>query len=209
MRLICSMAILFLPALIQVKTAVGLISKMVNYLPEARDLTQRFESLYVDLKEIAQEVAWIEEKIESDPERIRLINDRLDLIYSLQQKHHVQTVKELIDIRDYFELKIRTVSSNEEELLLLSKLKELKYKEVLSVARSLSDGRRLVAKDIELQVSNQLILLGMPNLSLRLKYLLKILLEPMAWIVLVSFLLRIIGILYEISKVASRVSFQD
>ena len=191
-------------ALIQLKTVVGLISKMVNFLPEARNLTQRLESLYVDLKDISREVAWIEEKVESDPERIRVINDRLDVIYSLEQKHHVQTVKELIDIRDSFELKITTVSSNEEEVLRLSKLKELKYNEVLSAARLLSEGRCLVAKDIELQISNQLILLGMPNSKFRVE----ISPEDLPGTngkdrVNFLFTANKNGILYEISKVAS------
>ena len=191
-------------ALIQTKTAIALITKMINFLPVAPDLSQRLESLYVDLKEIVQEVAWIEEKVEFDPERIRAINERLDLLYSLQQKHHVQSVKELIEIRDSFELKIRTVSSDEEELLRLSQLKELKYTEVLSVARLLSDRRCLIAKDIESKVSNQLFLLGMPNSKFKVE------ISPedspgTNGMDSVSFLFTANknGILYEISKVAS------
>jgi len=149
--------------LIQTKTTIGLITKIINFLPEAKNLATRLESLYVDLKDIAQEVAWIEEKVELDPERISTINYRLDLIYSLEQKHHVQSVKELIEIRDAFELKIRTVSSNEEELLRLMQLKEIKYDEVVANARLLSAGRSSVASDIESRVLSQLVLLGMPN----------------------------------------------
>ena len=149
--------------LIQTKTTIGLITKIINFLPEARNLAQRLESLYVDLKDIAQEVAWIEEKVEFDPERISIINNRLDLIYSLEQKHHVQSVKELIELKDAFEQKILTVSSNEEELLRLSQLKEIKYAEVVSDAQLLSSGRSSVSADIESRVLSQLVLLGMPN----------------------------------------------
>ena len=149
--------------LIQTKITIGLITKIINFLPEARNLAQRLESLYVDLKDIAQEVAWIEEKVEFDPERISIINNRLDLIYSLEQKHHVQSVKELIELKDAFEQKILTVSSNEEELLRLSQLKEIKYAEVVSDAQLLSSGRSSVSADIESRVLSQLVLLGMPN----------------------------------------------
>ena len=149
--------------LIQTKTTIGLITKIINFLPEARNLAQRLESLYVDLKDIAQEVVWIEEKVEFDPERISTINNRLDLIYSLEQKHHVQSVKELIELKDAFEQKILTVSSNEEELLRLSQLKEIKYAEVVSDAQLLSSGRSSVSADIESRVLSQLVLLGMPN----------------------------------------------
>lgn len=116
-------------------------------------------------------MAGIEEKVEFDPERISTINSRLDLLYSLQQKHHVGSVKELIEIRDAFELKIMTVSSNEEELLRLTQLKELKYEEVIANAQLLSAGRALVAADIESRVLSQLVLLGMPNSKFRVEIL--------------------------------------
>ena len=190
--------------LIQTKITIGLITKIINFLPEARNLAQRLESLYVDLKDIAQEVAWIEEKVEFDPERISIINNRLDLIYSLEQKHHVQSVKELIEIRDAFELKIVTVSSNEEELLRLSQLKEIKYAEVVSDAQLLSSGRSSVSADIESRVLSQLVLLGMPNS----KFKVEISPEDMPGtngMDRVSFLFTANknGVLSEISKVAS------
>ena len=191
-------------ALNQIKTSIGLITKMVNFLPEAKDLSKRLESLYVDLKDIAQEVSLIEEKVEFDPERILTINSRLDLLYSLQQKHHVHSVKELIEIRDAFELKIRTVSSNEEELLRLSQLKEIKYTEVVSNAQLLSAGRLSIAGDIESRVLSQLFLLGMPNS----KFKVEISPEELPGtngMDRVSFLFTANknGLLYEISKVAS------
>jgi len=158
-------------ALNQIKTSIGLITKMIHFLPEAKNFTQRLESVYLDLKDIDQEVAGIEEKVEFDPERISTINSRLDLLYSLQQKHHVGSVKELIEIRDAFELKIMTVSSNEEELLRLTQLKELKYEEVIANAQLLSAGRALVAADIESRVLSQLVLLGMPNSKFRVEIL--------------------------------------
>jgi len=191
-------------SLIQTKTTIGLITKMIHFLPEAKDLAQRLESLYVDLKDIAQDIAWIEEKVEFDPERISTISSRLDLIYSLQQKHHVQSVKELIEIRDSLDLKIRTISLNEEELIRLSQLKELKYAEVVASAQDLSDERSSVVGDIEARVSSQLLLLGMPNS----KFKVEISLEDIPGtngMDRVSFLFTANknGMLYEISKVAS------
>ena len=191
-------------SLIQTKTSIGLITKMINFLPEAKDLAQRLGSMYVDLKDIAQEIAWIEEKVEFDPERISTISSRLDLIYSLQQKHHVQSVKELIEIRDYFDLKIRTVSLNEEELFRLSQLKELKYAEVVASAQHLSAERSSVVGDIEARVSSQLLLLGMPNSKFKVE------ISPedipsTNGMDRVNFLFTANknGLLYEISKVAS------
>jgi DNA repair protein RecN (Recombination protein N) len=102
-------------ALIQLKTSIGVITRLNKFLPEADGLAQRLESLYVDLKDIAEEAGSIGEKVEYDPERIGSINERLDLIYSLEQKHHVKSVEELVAIRNSLEIKILAVSSNEEE----------------------------------------------------------------------------------------------
>ena len=150
-------------ALMQLKTSVGLINKLNNFLPEAVGLSQRLESLYLDLKDIAEEAASIGEKIEYDPERISSINERLDLIYSLQQKHHVKSVEELIAIRNSLETKILAVSLNEEAILHLLQLKEQKRAEVDNLASLLSNKRQLVVDDIESRVLKQLFQLGMPN----------------------------------------------
>jgi DNA repair protein RecN (Recombination protein N) len=136
---------------------------MVHFLPEAGGLSQRLESLYVDLKDIAQEAALIAEKVEYDPDRIRLINERLDLIYSLQQKHHVKSVEELIGLRNSFEAKIVAVTSHEEELDRLKQLKDQKFNEVEVWADQLSSKRKSVADEIETRVLSQLFLVGMPN----------------------------------------------
>jgi DNA repair protein RecN (Recombination protein N) len=191
-------------ALIQLKTSIGLITKLNSFLPDAAGLSQRLESLYLDLKDIAQDAASITEKVEYDPERISFINERLDLIYSLQQKHHVKTVEELIALRNSLEAKIIAVSSNEEEILHLTKLMEQKKKEVEDLAVLLSAQRKIVAKDIESRVIRQLLLLGMPNSKFKVD------ISPLQvagsnGMDVISFLFTANknGVLCEISKVAS------
>ncbi len=191
-------------ALIQLKTSIGLITKLNSFLPDAAGLSQRLESLYLDLKDIAQDAASITEKVEYDPERISFINERLDLIYSLQQKHHVKTVDELIELRNSLEAKIIAVSSNEEEILHLTKLVEQKKREVEDLAVLLSAQRKIIAKDIESRVIRQLLLLGMPNSKFKVD------ISPLQvagsnGMDVVSFLFTANknGVLCEISKVAS------
>jgi len=191
-------------ALNQVRTSVGLISRMNNFLPDAPDLTHRLESIYLDLKDIAEEASSITEKVEYDPERIRLINERLDLFYSLQQKHHLKSVGELISLRNSLETKILAVSSNDEEILRLQKLCDLKKAEIATLANQLSAGRRSIAKEIESRVTRQLLQLGMPNSKFKVE--ISALAVPgIHGIDSVSFLFTANknGTLQEISKVAS------
>ncbi len=191
-------------ALNQIKTAIGLYTKMVHFLPEATLLSHRLESLYVDLKDIVQESEGIAEKVEYDPERIRIVNERLDILYSLQQKHHVKSVEELIALRNSFDAKIRTVSSREEELLRLAQLKDLKSIEVENLANLLSTNRLSVSSEIEIRVIKQLLLLGMPNSRFKVE------ITPLNSpgtngkdLVCFLFTANKNGVLYDISKVAS------
>ncbi|HEY3390701.1 MAG TPA: DNA repair protein RecN [Prolixibacteraceae bacterium] len=191
-------------ALIQLKTSVGLITKLNNFLPEARGISQRLESLYVDLKDIAEEAGSIAEKVEYDPERIGSINERLDLIYSLQQKHHVKSVEELIELRNSLEAKILAVSSNEEAILRLTQLMEQKKAEIEDLSNRLSASRQLVVEEIETRVLRQLLQLGMPNSKFNVE--IAPLLSPGTHgMDTVSFLFTANknGVLSEISKVAS------
>ncbi len=191
-------------ALIQLKTSIGLISKLKNFLPDADGLTQRLEILYVDLKDVAEETGSIGEKIEFDSERIGSINERLDLIYSLQQKHHLKSVEDLIALRNSLEAKILAVSSNEEEILRLIQLKELKNAEIKDLSSRLSVKRHSVIKDIESRVIRQLLQLGMPNSKFKVE-ILPIPSPGTHGMDTVSFLFTANknGVLCEIAKVAS------
>jgi DNA repair protein RecN (Recombination protein N) len=188
----------------QSKTALGLISKMSSYLPEASGLADRLQSVYIDLKDIAQEVSWIVEKVELDPAKVSYLNERLDLIYSLQQKHHVDSLSQLIAIRDGLAQKIESVSSNEEEILTLTKQRDQIYQQVVDLANVLRRERISVSEQLERNIVSQLTLLGMPNSKFKLE--ITPLTEPsMRGMDSVNFLFTANknGLLCEISKVVS------
>ena len=157
-------------ALNQIKTSVGVMNRITGFLPDAKDLSQRLESIHLDLKDIADEVGSIAEKVEYDPGRISLINERLDLIYSLQQKHHLKSVDELISLRNSLEAKILAVTLNDEEIQRLEKLTEQKRGEVEGLAGQLTAQRHLVAAEIESRVIRQLLQLGMPNSKFKVEF---------------------------------------
>jgi len=188
----------------QLKSSIGMIHKLGSFLPEALGLSKRLESLYVDLKDIAEESGSIAEKVEYDSERISFISERLDLFYSLQQKHHVKSVEELITLRNSLEAKILAVTSNEEEILRLVHLKDLKKADIEEQAGRLSASRKLISGEIESRVLRQLLQLGMPNSKFKVE--INSLLSPgTQGMDNVSFLFTANknGVLCEISKVAS------
>jgi DNA repair protein RecN (Recombination protein N) len=156
-------------SLAKIKSTLGLISRIKAYLPDGEYFYSRIESIYVELKDIADEAESVSEKIEHDPARSYAINERLDLIYSLQQKHHVSDIGQLITLRNFFEAKIQAISSNEEEITRLKQLLTNKYSELCLLANKISDKRISVIPMIERKVSGLLLQLGLPKSKFRVE----------------------------------------
>lgn len=129
----------------------------------AEELAVRLESSYVELKDISQEVSGREESIEFNPERLAEINERLNQIYTLQQKHRVSTVAELITLRDEYASRLAAITSSDDDLEVLKQRCEHLYVEVCRHADSLTEARKRAAQEVELQMATRLIPLGMPN----------------------------------------------
>ena len=131
----------------------------------AQEWVNRLESCYIELKDLAGEVANASEDVEFNPTRLEYVNSRLNLIYSLQQKHRVSTVEELISISDDLRSKLDTITSSDDRILELTARKEALYKEIKEMAKVLTDVRSEAAKEVESQMQAYLIPLGMPNVK--------------------------------------------
>ena len=131
----------------------------------AQEWVNRLESCYIELKDLASDVANASEEVEFNPTRLEYVNSRLNHIYSLQQKHRVSTVKELISILDDLRSKLDTITSSDDRIQELTARKEALYKEVKEMAKVLTDVRSEAAKEVESQMQAYLIPLGMPNVK--------------------------------------------
>ena len=136
------------------------ISKV--YTP-ALEWIERLNSCYIELKDLSHEIARAGEDVEFNPTRLDYVNERLNLIYTLQQKHRVSSVEELITITDDYRTQLDTITSYDSRIQELMKEKEALYNKVLENASVLTRLRTEAAKEIELQMQSYLIPLGMPN----------------------------------------------
>lgn len=139
------------------------ISGIQNYFGEASELANRLESCQIELKDILDETNMLADKIEFDPARIEQVNDRLNLIYSLQQKHHVATVNELIELKNSFEQKIDEVTGYEDEIQNLKELLKNKRTDLKNKSVELTNIRKGAFLKIEKSVINDLKQLGIPK----------------------------------------------
>ena len=132
------------------------------YAP-AQEWIERLNSCYIELKDLAHEIANANEEVEFNPTRLDYVNERLNLIYTLQQKHRVSTVEELIDIAEDYRSKLDAITSYDDRIEELKKQKETIYNKVLEQASVLTTRRLDAAKEIEKQMQAYLVPLGMPN----------------------------------------------
>lgn len=156
--------------LAQMKENLNSIGKLRLVLPEAEQLFTRLESVYIELKDIASESSAIEDRTENDPERIEIVNQRLDLIYSLQQKHRVTSIAELLEIQGEFQSKIQLVSSYEQEIDQLRREIQKKKEVLVRIGDDISKKRKSVAPAIETRVIEVLRNVGIPNAAFQVKF---------------------------------------
>ncbi len=156
-------------ASVRIKESMAVLAKITKFYPEVTALLDRLNGIYLELSDISSEVAYSSEKIEVDPNRLVVLNERLDLIYSLQQKHHVDSEEELIRLRDDFASKVDGVHINEELVHTLRETANEQEKELFRLADLLSQRRLDKAGQIGQKVEEQLFQLGMPNSKFRVE----------------------------------------
>tara|TARA_R110002049_G_scaffold166649_4_gene332753 strand:- start:944 stop:2599 length:1656 start_codon:yes stop_codon:yes gene_type:complete len=139
------------------------LSDASKYNKVAEELNQRLSSLFIELQDITSELELENEKLEYDPERLEYIRERLSSIFSLQKKHSVSSVKELIAIKNTIEDKLLAITNFDDDI---NRLKSdlLKAEELLlKVSKELSVRRNAAKPILEAQVKELLSRLGMKN----------------------------------------------
>ena len=154
----------------KLKNATHQLENICDVYPSMADVAGRMQSSYIELKDIAQEISSSVDHVEFDPNRLDAINTRLDKLYTLQQKFHVETVTELSATRDRIAEQLSHIDNGDEDI-------EEKEKEVAALlakaekqAALLSSIRQKSAKAIEKEMKVRLIPLGIPNVRFEIAF---------------------------------------
>ena len=141
-------------------TALKGISRV---FPAATELAERIDTAYIELKDIAQEVSSHLEDVDFDPAELDAVNARLDRIYDLQKKYHADSVTELITLRDDIGKKLSAIENSDEALQEMeTRCQQLKAS-CQQQADILTRQRTKAARQIEKEMQQRLVPLGMPN----------------------------------------------
>jgi DNA repair protein RecN (Recombination protein N) len=146
------------------------LDKIGSYLEGGQELVGRLQSAYIELKDIARELGEQSLAVEFDPQRSRMVQDRLDLIYSLQQKHHVESNKALLELLADLEGKLASLDAFDDELASLNKAIAEKEELLKKLAAILSESRQKVFASIQKTIEEQLAGLGMPNARFKVSH---------------------------------------
>ena len=145
------------------RNALSALKGIENVFPDAKELAERIDSSYIELKDLAQEISHQMENIDFDPAELDTINNRLDKIYDLEKKYRVETVENLIEKRELLHHQINNIENSDEALSeLQQKLERLKV-QAQKEADALTKLRKKSASQIEKEMLTRLMPLGMPN----------------------------------------------
>ncbi|HEX8658988.1 MAG TPA: DNA repair protein RecN [Hymenobacter sp.] len=145
------------------KEAVTLLGQVANYADNFGELRQRLDSCLIELHDIADEVEIAERRTEGDPARAEELQDRLNVLYTLQRKHQARTLPALMAVRDELRQKVSSVLSLDKEIARLRKDSDAALAAVTKQAAKLSESRRKSFPTFEKQLGLLLADLGMPH----------------------------------------------
>lgn len=147
------------------KQVCNSIDRITKVFPSVEEISERLESAYIEIKDLASDISSSLDDVEFDPKRLEYINDRLDLIYSLQKKYSMGTVKELIEERERLQEAIDAIDNSDEELRKQTEKVARLQQETQKLADALTKTRTKAAKVVEEEIHKRLTALGMPNVQ--------------------------------------------
>ena len=145
------------------RSSLSALRSIESVYPEVSELIERIDSSYIDLKDISQEISSLLESVDFDPAELDQINSRLDRIYELEKKYHVETVEELISKRDELHQQLAAIENGDESLDALKAHRDELESKARKEADALTKLRTKSAKTIEAEMQKRLIPLGMPH----------------------------------------------
>ena len=145
------------------RTAISALKSVSRVLPSAASLSDRLDSSYIELKDVAQDISAQLESIDFNPAELDAVNNRLDRLYDLQKKYHADSVSELIEKRDALSQQLSHIENGDEALVQLQQRLDKVGQQAQRQADALTQQRTKAARQIEHDMQQRLVPLGMPN----------------------------------------------
>ena len=155
-------------AILQIKEAVNSLQIAEKYNPVLTSFLERLQSSLIEIKDIASETLYLEQQTGIDEKRTAEITERLNLLYTLQKKHRVNTILELLNLQENLSQKLNTILFADEDITRLRAESEKLKAELLLIAADLSKNRKKVIPELEKQIMRILHEVGMPQAVIKI-----------------------------------------
>lgn len=142
---------------------------------------ERFESVHIELQDLSRELEGVADEVEYDPQRIEELQSRLDQLYRLQKKHHLNSIDELLDLQKKLQDKADSFDSLDGEITQLKQHIDRQEATLIELAKQLSARRKSVVQTFEEKVQERLALLAMPHAQLKIDFRVLKDLGPSGW----------------------------
>ena len=149
--------------IIQLKSSIQLLNTIEKYSDAVSGLKDRISASLIEIKDIAAELADLAMQTSLDPSRLTSIEDRLNLIYKLQQKHRLNSSEELIDLQMQIEQKMLAFAGIDDQIESLTLTIEKNEIALKKIATTLSENRVKGNALLIQQINSLLVDVGMPN----------------------------------------------
>ena len=153
----------------QLRAVQSEIEPLADLGPAFKELQQRLHSACVELEDIAYDVSLQEQKVEVNPQELERLNERLDLLNSLQHKYQVASVEELLALKERLEAELSAYGDHQEQLQALEQQRQQLYDQLIAQARQLSQTREKVIPTLRREMTERLALLAMPNATFEIE----------------------------------------
>lgn len=151
------------------KESLNNANSLIRVFPKSEEMVSRLESAYLDMKDLSAEVERYANDVEFNPERLSEIEGRLDQLYTLQKKHRVSSIAELLEVFEELSEKIGKIDSSDQQLEELEKEVEERYKLARGLADQLTKNRKKIIPYLEKELIAKVAYLGMPNVRFECK----------------------------------------
>ena len=147
----------------QLRSSLSALRSIEAVYPEVGDLIQRIDSSYIDLKDVAHEISSLLESVDFDPAELDQGNNRLDRIYELEKKYHVDAIEVLIEKREMLHQQLQAIENGDESLDEVKARVSQFEAQARKEAEALTKLRTKAVKKIEDEMQKRLVPLGMPH----------------------------------------------
>ncbi|MCI4443437.1 MAG: DNA repair protein RecN [Lentimicrobium sp.] len=144
------------------------LQKIASFSPEYHALLERITSLTIEFDDISDELNRCSEKLINDPEQLELISQKLQMIYSLQKKHQVSTVEELLEIQNKLDDSLLEIGNLESEIAALTNTIQQKTATLDALSRTINIKRIDSIPILSQKLISILETLGMPNVRFKI-----------------------------------------